>query len=108
MADARGREQLQHGIEHPEARSQHRHHDDIGANHQAVRGTQWRDDRGRGCRHVSQRFRGQQNADAVGCPPERGWISADVAQFHERVMHQRMIDDVKRHGDEILLRVTTL
>ena len=51
-----------------------------------------------GRRHVAQRLGRQQHADAIGGAAERRRRGALVAQLHQRVVHERVIDDVKRHG----------
>jgi hypothetical protein len=48
--------------------------------------------------HRAQRFRGEQQADPGGGAPEFRWSSADVTKFHQRVMRQWMVDQVKGHG----------
>ena len=54
-------------------------------------------DRAQGRGDVAQGFRGKQDADPVGCAPKRRSIGPDVAQLHQRVLYQRMGDDVCRH-----------
>ena len=49
-------------------------------------------------RHVARRFGREQQADADGHPPENlGW-RGDVAQRRQRVVHDRMLDDMQWHG----------
>ena len=49
-------------------------------------------------RHVAQRFGGEQHADARRRAAEMFGRRVLVAQRHQRVVHERMIDDVDRHG----------
>jgi len=49
---------------------------------------------------VLERFGREQDADAVGGAAEGRRFGANVAQLHERVLHERVFDEVKRHGDD--------
>ncbi len=50
-------------------------------------------------RQVAQRLGGQQHADARRHPAERlGGVGVPAAEHQERILHERMIDEVDRHG----------
>ena len=101
VADARVGHELEHGVEHAEAGAQHRHDDDVGADPAAGRRAERRLDGDLGARHVAQRFGGEQHADARGRAAEVFGRRALVAQVDERVLHERMIDEVDRHGSTL-------
>ena len=63
MADARARNQLQHGVEHAEPRTQDRDHDDVGCNPLPLGDGERGLDLGRLRRQRPQRLRGEQDAD---------------------------------------------
>ena len=49
-------------------------------------------------RHIAQRFGREQHADARRRAPKMFRRRVLVAQRHQRVVHERMIDEVNRHG----------
>ena len=98
VADARARDQLQHGVEHAESRPQHRHDDDVRADAASGRGTDRRLDGDVRRRQIARRLGGQQHADARRGAAEMLGRRALVAQRDERVVHQRMVDEVDGHG----------
>ena len=44
-----------------------------------------------------ERLRCHQQADTGGSATKCRWRRSGIAQFHERVVHQRVVDRVKRH-----------
>ena len=52
-------------------------------------------------RHLAHRFGGEQHADPRRRATEVLGRRALVAQLDERVVHERMIDDVDRHGSTL-------
>ena len=48
-------------------------------------------------RHVAHRLGGEQHADPDGRPPEHLRRRRGVAQRHQGVVHERMLNDVQRH-----------
>ena len=97
MSDPRRRHQLEDSVEHAEARAQDRNHNNIGRDPPAVGQAHRRVDRHVRRGEVPERFGGQQDADPSGRAPERFRRRSLVAQRHERILNQRVIDDVKAH-----------
>ena len=98
MPHARRRQQLQHSGEHAQSRPQHRYHDNV-TRYTAPFGLFERRlyDRALG-RQISQRFGHEQDADAVGDLAKDFRFGLDVAKLTERVVNQRMHDEVDRHA----------
>ena len=98
MADARARHQLEDGVEHAEPGAQHRH-DDHAAGDAARVGRPER--RLRRCPHLARqvagRLGGEQQADAHRHPAEQLRRRGRVAQRRQRVVDERVLDDVDRH-----------
>ena len=94
MAHARRRQQLQHGIEHSQSRSQHRHHDDIARHTPAFCFLERRLNDGAFGRQIAQRFGDQKHADAIGNLAELFRLGVDVAKLAERVVNQRMWNEM--------------
>ncbi len=101
MADPGPGHQLQHRVEHAEARPQHGHDDDAVPDAAAVsraerslnaHGSAW---------HVAGRLRREEEADAHGHAPERFGRRVGVSQRGESVMDERMLDEVNWHRDTI-------
>ena len=72
--------------------------DDVAGDDAPIGGTNRRPDRRRPRRNVAERLGGQQDRNAIGGTPELRRWRRDVAQFHERVVDERMIDEVDGHG----------
>ena len=66
MADARTRDQLEHGVEHAEPGAQHGHDHDVARDAAALRGAERRLDDAIAGRQVAHGFGGEQHADAGG------------------------------------------
>ena len=105
VADTRRRNQLQHRVEHAQPRAQDGHDDDVGRDAAAVRRPQRRLDRRRGRRQIARRLGGQQQADAHRHAAEHFRRRLRVAQRQQGIMHERVLDDVDRHGATISGRV---
>ena len=98
VADARRRQQLQHGVEHAEAGAQHRHDHDVGAHDPGV-------GRPSGVVTVAASVGRSRSASAarsrlirLAARAECGRRRAGVAQLHQRIVDERVIDEVERHG----------
>ena len=99
VPDARARHELEDRIEHAEARAQHRHDDDVVGCPPAVGA-------GRAACRPSPRWLGTSRIASaasstlirVAARLKRSGVRALVAQLGERVVHERMIHDVDRHG----------
>ena len=94
VAHAGRRQQLQHGVEHSQSRAQHRHHDDIARHPPPFGLFERRLNDGAFRRQIAQRLGDQQHADAVGDLAELFGLGVDVAKLAERVVNQRMGDEV--------------
>ncbi len=99
MADARGGQQLEHRVQHPQARAKDRHHHDI-ARHPASLGLFERrvDDSPFGG-EIAQCFGHEQDTDSVGDLPEHLGLGVDIAKLAERVVNEGVAHDVDGHGD---------
>ena len=96
------RHELEHRVEHAEPGAQHRHDDDVGADPSARRPDRAASRRVTVAgRHLAQRFGGEQHADPRRRATEMLRRRALVAQIDERVVHERMIDEVDRHGSTL-------
>ena len=92
------RHQLQDRVEHPEPGAQHRHDDDVGRDAAPFGRPERRLD-GHGRRgQVAGRLGRQQQADPDRHPAEDLRRRPRVAQGDERVVHERMFDDVDGHA----------
>jgi hypothetical protein len=56
-------------------------------------------------RDVAQRLGGQEHGDAIGGAPERRRLGADVAQFEQRVVYERVIHDVEWHEQMVVRKM---
>jgi 5-methylthioadenosine/S-adenosylhomocysteine deaminase len=101
VADARFRHQFEHGIEHAEPGAQHGNDDDVGRDFSTGRGTERCFHGDRPAPHFVHRMGRQQNADACGRAAETVRSRSLVAEIGERVVHERMIHDVDRHGPSL-------
>ena len=98
VADARVGHELQNRVEHPEPRPQHRHDDHVRADLLSGRRTERRVDADVAVRDLAHRFGGEQHADPRGRSTKMFRHRSLVAQLDERIVHERMLDDVDRHG----------
>ena len=85
-------------VDHAEAGAQHRHDHDVGPDDPGVGRSERRGHRVGVGREVAQRFGRDDQADPVCSGAERGRRRAGVAEFGQRVVRQRVIDEVERHG----------
>ena len=97
VTDPRARHQLQHRVEHPQARTQHRHDDDVRSGAPARRRAERRLDGDGLRRQILQRLRDQQHADPRRGATEMLGCGGLVAQRGERIMGQRVVDEVDGH-----------
>ena len=98
VADPRGRHQLENGVEHAEPGAQHWHDDDVAADRPPRGGPERRLDRHLARRQFAHCFGRQEHADPRRCPPKMLRRRRLIAERDERVVHERVIDDVNRHG----------
>ena len=106
VADARARDQLEHGVEHPEAGAQHRHDDDVGRDPASVR-------RRRAASRPSPATTGRSRvASAASSRLMRAAMRRNsfrrrrrVAQRDERVVDERMLDEMNGHGRHYTQRI---
>ena len=101
MPDARVGHELQHGVQHAEPCTQDRHDHDIGADLLPRCGTERRLHADVAVGNFAHRFGGEQHADARGGATEMLGRRSLVAQLHQRVVHERMLDEVDRHGSTL-------
>src|SRR4029453_15626725 len=98
MAHAGRRDQLEHGIEHAESSAQNRH-DDYRVLHAAsFRRTERCLNTRRNARHIARRLGGEGQAYSDGHPAEQLARRRRITERRERVVHERVLDDVDRHG----------
>ena len=98
MPDARGRDQLEDRVQHPQTRAQDRHDDDVARDAPSLCRPERRLDRGRDARNVPRGLGREQQADPDGHPPKELGRRGGVPQRRERVVNERMRDEVQRHG----------
>ncbi len=98
MADTSGGDELEHGVQHPESGPQHGNDDDVAADPSPGSRTERRVQSRAFRRDVAQCLRNEQHADPIGGLAEVFGCRPLVAKRGERVVRQRMIDEVKRHG----------
>ena len=98
MADARSRHQLQYRVQHAQSRTQHGHDDDVARYLSSGRQLQRRLNGHLARRDVAQCLGGQQDADAPRRPTELFGRRARVAQGDQRVLDERVGDEMDRHG----------
>jgi hypothetical protein len=99
MTDSRGRQQLQNGIQHSKPRSQHGHNHHVFTHHTSLSRSKRRQHRARHRRDIAKRFGRKEDTDSIGRAPELGRRRSYVSKLVERVLHQRMLNDVERHGN---------
>jgi hypothetical protein len=104
MAHARMGDELQHGVEHAEAGAQDRDDDHVRSDPQPAGRSDRRFDGRGGGREVAQRLSRQQDADPRGRATKLFGRSVFVPQRHERVVHQRVVDQMDRHGLTLYLK----
>jgi hypothetical protein len=97
VSHARRRKQFEHCVQHAETCAKHRHDDDIARDGRALGGPKRRFNRVTPRRNILQRLGGQQNRNPVCRAAELRRLRPHVAQFHERVLNEGMIDEVNRH-----------
>ena len=101
VADARAGDQLEDGVEHPEAGAKNGNDDDIGADAASRRGTDRRVDGDILRRQIARRLGREQHADARRGAAEQFRRRTFVTQRDERVVHEWMVDEVIGHGETI-------
>ena len=97
VSHPRRRQQLEDGIEHAEARTEHGHDDHIAGDAAALCRTERRSDRGRDARHIARRFGRKQQADADGNAAKELRRRPGVPERRERIVDQRVRYEVERH-----------
>ncbi len=105
MADTRRRNQLQHRIEHPESRPQHRHDHHAITDPQTVRRANRCLDPNGDVRDVARRFRRQEQADAHGHVAERLRARRGLPESRQGVVNQRVLNKVHWHAFNIVQSV---
>ena len=101
MADARRRHQLEHRVQHAQARPQHRHDDDVGGDLAAGRGLERRLDDDLARRHVAQGLGRQQDADPARGPPELLGRRRASRSLTSASWTSGWVDEVDGHGGTI-------
>ena len=94
MTYPRRGKQLQHGVEHSQTCPQHRHDDDIARHTASFRLFERRLNNGALRWQIAQRLGHEEDADPVCDLPEVLGLCIDVAKLAERVVNQRMRNEV--------------
>ncbi len=95
VAHARRGDEFEDGLEHAESGAQHRHDHDVRCQHTSVSRSKRRlHGRGRDG-HPAEGLGGKENADTMRGPAKRRRARRGISKLGERVVRERMIDDVK-------------
>ena len=98
MPDASRRNQLEDRVEHAEAGAENRHDNDVMRDTAAARRAERTLDRDVTGRHFAGGFGGEQQADPHGHATEQLGRRRRVAQGRERIVNERVRDEMQWHG----------